>query len=63
MGSGVEGWRTSLAEPRRATDCLQRPLRFCFRQQLRRSVRGAADKAAHLMGCKSPYRQLPDSDG
>src|SRR3989442_711914 len=26
-------------------------------------VRGAADKAAHLMGCKSPYRQLPDSDG
>ena len=27
------------------------------------SVRGAADKAAYLMGCKSPYRQLPDSDG
>ena len=27
------------------------------------TVRGAADKAAHLMGCKSSYRQLPDSDG
>ena len=27
------------------------------------NVRGAADKAAYLMGCKSPYRQWPDSDG
>ena len=25
--------------------------------------RGVADKAAYLMGWKSPYRQLPDSDG
>src|SRR4029077_78039 len=25
------------------------------------SARGAADKAAHLVGCKSPSRQLPDS--
>ena len=39
MGSGVEGWRTSLAEPRRAADCLQRPLRFRFRQQLTPGVR------------------------
>ena len=34
-----------------------------FPPRLTLSVRGAADKAAHLMGCKSPYRQLPDSDG
>jgi hypothetical protein len=31
--------------------------------RLSRSVRGAADKAAHLMGCKSPSRQWPDADG
>lgn len=24
---------------------------------------GAADKAANLMGWKSPYRQLPETDG
>jgi hypothetical protein len=24
---------------------------------------GAAGKAAKLEGCKSPYRQLPESDG
>ena len=34
-----------------------------FRQQLTPGVGGAADKAAYLMGCKSPYRQLPDADG
>src|SRR5215510_1501690 len=39
-------------------------LRRCgFWRRLTPGVRGAADKAAHLMGCKSPYRQLPDSDG
>jgi hypothetical protein len=26
-------------------------------------VGGAAGKAAHLVGCESPRRQLPDSDG
>jgi hypothetical protein len=31
-------------------DCLQRPLRSRFRQQVSASVRGAADKAAYLMG-------------
>ena len=24
---------------------------------------GAADKAVNLVGCESPYRQLPESDG
>jgi hypothetical protein len=38
MGSGVGGWGTSPAEPRRAADCLQRPLRFRFRQQLTSGV-------------------------
>ena len=32
-------------------------------EPIARYIRGAADKAAYLMGCKSPYRQLPDSDG
>jgi hypothetical protein len=27
------------------------------------SVGGAADKAADLEGWKSPYRQLPETDG
>ena len=27
------------------------------------SVRGAAGKAANLGGCKSLYRQLPETDG
>ena len=40
-------------------DCLQLALRARFRQQVSVSVQGAADKAAYLMGCKSPYRQLP----
>jgi class 3 adenylate cyclase len=31
--------------------------------RLSHSVRGTADKAAYLMGWKSPYRQLPDSAG
>ena len=46
-------------------DAFQPPLvpRVRFQARLRPGVRGAADKAAHLMGCKSPYRQLPDSDG
>jgi hypothetical protein len=44
-------------------DALRRPLRSRFQARLSASVRGAADKAAYLMGCKSPYRQLPDSDG
>jgi hypothetical protein len=53
------------AEQRLAADCLQPSLlrRSGFRQQLKPSVRGAADKVAHLMGCKSPYRPLPDADG
>jgi hypothetical protein len=52
-----------IADPTRTPDCLQPPLRSRFRQQVSASVRGAADKAAHLMGCKSPYRQWPDADG
>jgi len=52
------------AQPqRRAGDGLQPLLRFGCQRRLALSVRGAADKAAHLMGCKSPYRQLPDADG
>jgi hypothetical protein len=39
MGSVVEGWGTSPAEQQRAADCLQRPLRSRFRQQLTPSVR------------------------
>ena len=46
-----------------AADALPRPLRSRFRVRLRRSVRGAADKAAYLMGCQSPYRPWPDADG
>jgi hypothetical protein len=38
MRSGVEGWRTSLAEPRRAADCLQPTPCSGFRQQLTPSV-------------------------
>jgi hypothetical protein len=40
------------AEQRTAADTLQRPLlrRSRFRVQLSPSVRGAADKAAHLIG-------------
>jgi hypothetical protein len=53
----------SPAEPGGAGDGLQRPLRSRFQPRLTPSVRGAADKAAHLGGCKSLYRQLPDSDG
>jgi hypothetical protein len=29
----------------------------------RQGLGGAAGKAANLVGCKSPHRQLPDSDG
>ena len=54
-----------IADPTRTPDCLQRPLlrRARFQPRLAPGVRGAADKAAHLMGCKSPYRPLPDADG
>ena len=37
-GSGVGGWGTSLAELGPGADCLQRPLRSRFRQQLRPGV-------------------------
>src|SRR5262245_22236335 len=44
-----------MAQQRLAPDCLQPPLlRRCgFQRRLTRGVRGAADKAAHLMRCKS----------
>ena len=44
MGSDVGGWGTSPAEPRRAADCLQRPLRARFRQQLTPGVRLQASR-------------------
>src|SRR5713226_6672142 len=43
-------YRDGPAEQRHGADCLQRPLRSRFRQRLMPSVRGAADKAAHLVG-------------
>jgi hypothetical protein len=43
MGSVVEGRGTSLAEPRRAADCLQRPRRARFRQQLTAGVGMTSD--------------------
>jgi hypothetical protein len=39
MGSNVGGRGTSPAEPPRASDGLQRPLRFRFQPRLTRSVR------------------------
>jgi hypothetical protein len=51
------------AEQGHEADCRQPTLRSGSRQQLRPGVRGAADKAAPLMGCKSPYRPWPDADG
>jgi hypothetical protein len=57
--------RQNLAEHQRPGDGLQRPLvpRSRFQTRLMPGVRGAANKAAHLGGCKSLYRQLPDADG
>ena len=41
--------------------------RTASRQAVSRKVEGkepgTADKAVNLEGCKSPYRQLPESDG
>jgi hypothetical protein len=50
-GGGITAKRCPLFRPEQAAaaDALQRSLRSRFRARLSRSVRGAADKAAHLM--------------
>jgi hypothetical protein len=55
----------NVAQRRRAGDRQEPTLvpRCGHWRRLTPGVGGAADKAAHLMGWKSPYRQLPDSDG
>jgi hypothetical protein len=49
MGSGVEGWGTSPAEPRRVGDGLQRPLRSRFPPRLTPGVSGYSfDRGSHI---------------
>ena len=50
MGSGVGGWGTSPAEQSAAADCLQRPLRSRFRQQLSASVSAPSEAWCFLQG-------------
>ena len=62
-GNTVAWWtprRTLALEP---TPTAYAPASLRLLARLSASVRGAADKAAYLMGWKSPYRPLPDSDG
>ena len=44
---------------RRGIESLKPIDKAIFRMVSKSSGRGAADKAANLAGCKSPYRQLP----
>src|SRR5262249_1077928 len=62
-GNTVAWWtprRTLALEP---TPTAYAPASLRLLARLSASVRGAADKAAYLMGGKSPDRPLPDSDG